>query len=199
MNHLRTTLIWLNYCFKWIFSHRRFVAITPPFLKTQICYDRASKQKLQIHVRDSDDWIQFEHIFLNEEFNLDKTARAQQIRALHQRLRDCGQMPLIVDLGANIGLASKYFDLVYPLSKILAVEPEAENCRIARLNLPKQVTVVQAAISSEAGKGRLIDTGRHCAFRVLPDVDGNAGGGGGSSTLLLSRNCLIQPRTASPF
>ncbi len=40
----------------------------------------------------------------------------------------------IVDLGANIGLASLYFSTLQPRSKLLAVEPDVENRRVLEAN-----------------------------------------------------------------
>ena len=40
----------------------------------------------------------------------------------------------IVDLGANIGLAARYFSAVYPSARILAVEPDPANYRMLVLN-----------------------------------------------------------------
>jgi len=40
----------------------------------------------------------------------------------------------ILDLGANIGLASLYFASLFPESKILAVEPDASNCDLVERN-----------------------------------------------------------------
>ena len=149
-----------------MFGKRRFLAATLPFVKLQYIYDRKNRKWLKIFIRDSDDWIQLEHIFLNEEFNLSKTARQLQINELHQRILANHATPLILDLGANIGLASKYFSWVYPDSMILAVEPDTGNCQIARQNLPADALLFPAAISSQEGSAALIDTGRNCGFRV---------------------------------
>jgi FkbM family methyltransferase len=40
----------------------------------------------------------------------------------------------ILDLGANIGLASLYFANLFPQSRVLAVEPDGENCDLIRRN-----------------------------------------------------------------
>ena len=89
MKHFRIILIWLSYCLKWILSKRRYVAITPPFLNRQICYDRATKKTFIVNIRDSDDWIQLEHIFLNEEYNLHNGVRSNSpgstLNALSER------------------------------------------------------------------------------------------------------------------
>jgi FkbM family methyltransferase len=67
--------------------------------------------------------------------------------------RDC-DVPLarppkfIIDGGANVGYASVLLASKYPDAKILAIEPDAENCRIAEINCKpyKNVKVLKAAI-----------------------------------------------------
>lgn len=60
----------------------------------------------------------------------------------------------IVDAGANVGYASLFFAMVYPQAQILAVEPESNNCRIAKRNCLAfpQVTIIESALwpSNEA-------------------------------------------------
>lgn len=61
---------------------------------------------------------------------------------------------VIVDLGANIGLATVYFGLLYPEARILAVEPEAENFALLQLNashLGARVSCENAAVWKEDG------------------------------------------------
>ena len=53
-------------------------------------------------------------------------------RALEIPLQDAPR--LIVDGGANVGYASIYFANKYPDAQIIAVEPDAENCALFRMN-----------------------------------------------------------------
>ena len=76
---------------------------------------------------------------------------------------------VIVDAGANIGLASIFYANRYPEAKIIAIEPEPSNYEMLRKNLapyPNAVPV-QAALWSE--KGPLSATsaaGGHHAYQV---------------------------------
>src|ERR1044072_5448292 len=51
-------------------------------------------------------------------------------------VRDCHT---VIDLGANIGLASRYFADHFPNCKILAVEPNSSNYEILQLNVERLV------------------------------------------------------------
>jgi len=71
----------------------------------------------------------------------------------------------IIDLGANIGLASLYLATLYPDSHIVAVEPFTDNVGILRGNLSRliqtgRVSVLQAAVWSRSTK---------LEFASLPD------------------------------
>jgi FkbM family methyltransferase len=52
--------------------------------------------------------------------------------ALARGLRDC---EYVMDLGANIGLASRFFAAAFPPCKIFAVEPDAQNFALLERNL----------------------------------------------------------------
>ncbi len=68
---------------------------------------------------------------------------------------------VIVDGGANIGLASIYFANRYPDAKIIAIEPEASNFSLLRRNVAAypQITPVQAALWGKNTQLKLIDPG----------------------------------------
>lgn len=55
---------------------------------------------------------------------------------VYERVRnwELPDRPNIIDLGANIGLSTLYFDSLYPQSHIVAVEPDETNCRLIRKN-----------------------------------------------------------------
>jgi FkbM family methyltransferase len=58
---------------------------------------------------------------------------------------------VILDVGANIGMATLYYSQAYPKAKIVAIEPESSNYRILVKNcgaLPN-VTLIEAALWSE--------------------------------------------------
>jgi FkbM family methyltransferase len=67
----------------------------------------------------------------------------------------------IVDLGANIGLASVWFATRFPGSSVLAVEPDPANFELLLANTRSypNVTAVQAALWTECGKVELTDPG----------------------------------------
>jgi len=76
---------------------------------------------------------------------------------------------VIVDAGANIGLASRFFAARYPQARILALEPAAVNYAQLCKNVGGMsgITPIRAAVWREAGEVDIFNpTGRHGAFRV---------------------------------
>jgi FkbM family methyltransferase len=71
-------------------------------------------------------------------------------RIVLQHLSDCST---IIDLGANIGLASLYLANAYPSARIFAVEPNRDNFELLKINLKDLIhegrcVPVQAAVWS---------------------------------------------------
>lgn len=68
---------------------------------------------------------------------------------------------VIVDAGANIGLATVYFANKFPDAKIIAIEPEKENFRILQMNVEryKNVVAINAALWNGNGRINLFDPG----------------------------------------
>lgn len=86
-----------------------------------------------IYLRSSSSDISiFEHVFIEDEFDIDLDAPR-----------------LILDGGANCGLAALYLASRYPTAQIIAVEPSAENCALCARNVSGlNVEIVQSAIWS---------------------------------------------------
>ena len=76
---------------------------------------------------------------------------------------------MIVDAGANIGLAGRYFAGQYPQARILAIEPARANFGQLCKNVAgyPQITPIQAALWDTIGKIDLSNPfGRHGTFRT---------------------------------
>ncbi len=71
-----------------------------------------------IRAQTSDEYT-FQQIFINEEYKFDYD----------------GTAATIIDAGANIGLAAVYFAQRFPQSRIICLEPEAENFKLLQQNI----------------------------------------------------------------
>jgi FkbM family methyltransferase len=76
-----------------------------------------------------------------------------RVHARYQEIINSGQAPIIVDAGANIGLASIWFANQYPLARIVAIEPEKGNFRVLEKNVGSNPNIIPvcAAIGSTPG------------------------------------------------
>jgi len=85
------------------------------------------------------------------------------------RLQENISPKLIIDGGANIGLASLYFHNLYPLATIMAVEPEPSNFQMLKINAAAypQIVSIQAGLWPKNQKlGISNESANKWAFRV---------------------------------
>ena len=168
-----TTFKWLLYASRQLIkrlrgTQPRFVHLTPPLFSRQFVYDRSSRACLRLRVRDMIDVEVMHEIFEFNDYGFEKLARADELARHYQRLVASGITPLIVDCGANSGMASAYFSASYPEARIIAVEPEPENFALARLNNPgERVRLILAGVGHSGGRGRIVDPEQgNWAYRI---------------------------------
>ena len=152
----------------------KFVVLTPPFFRNQFVYDASTRTGLRLRIRDVVDLCTLNEIYWDSAYDLARLRRGPEIAAWYRELLDAKQRPLIVDCGANMGLAARYFAHDYPEARVIAIEPDEANVRQARLNNdPVHVEVRQAAVGSAAMRGRIVDLGLgNNALRVEADAGG---------------------------
>jgi FkbM family methyltransferase len=129
-----------------------------------------------IHIRpNSTDAETFTQIFGNRDYDLSQFRQFPRLMTAYQRILAAGQIPIIIDAGANVGAASLWFARQFPQSRIFAVEPDTENGEMCRLNtrhIPN-VKVIDAAIGSEVGWASLSNPRNEAwAFETTRDANG---------------------------
>jgi FkbM family methyltransferase len=77
---------------------------------------------------------------------------------------DNGYLGSLLDLGANIGIATRYFISRLPSVSVLAVEPSADNCSVFRMNIAiaeaeDRVQLWECGIGPADGNGFLKSVG----------------------------------------
>jgi FkbM family methyltransferase len=99
------------------------------------------------------------------------------------------EVGLVLDLGANTGIVTRWLLARFPHAQVIAVEPDPETCAVLRRNLATQAraTVVEAGVGGSSGRasmsgtsgaiGRRIDPAETGSIEVLtvPDVLARAG------------------------
>jgi FkbM family methyltransferase len=133
-----------------------FVAIKVKIAKTtallQVKQSGSIKYPLYLRVPSSD-VPTFRQIFIDQEYDfLVKN-----------------QPKVIIDAGANIGLASIYFSNKYPKAKIIAIEPERSNFELLAKNVAPYTNIIpiQAALWNQKGEISLVNPGLgNWGFRI---------------------------------
>lgn len=122
-------------------------AIRAKLLSSTVLYKQTRKDiKHPFYIRiPSTDIPTFEQIFLNQEYDF-----------LVEK-----QPEVIIDAGANIGLASIYFANKFPDTKIIAIEPEKDNFELLKTNIAPYPNIIpiQAALWGQIGEINLVDSG----------------------------------------
>lgn len=139
----------------------RFYIRSPKFKRTQVVIDRGRSEKFRVSARDLIDVEVLGQVFGSEDYDLSKLARYPEINSWEKAQVSAGKSPLIVDLGANTGLASLYFARVHAEATIIAVEPDLNNAATARRNLTPypNVCVVEGGIASADGRADIMNPG----------------------------------------
>jgi FkbM family methyltransferase len=76
----------------------------------------------------------FRQVFIDCDYDTSKWQQDIRLRLRYAAILANGRVPLIIDAGANIGLASLWFSEQFPLASIYAVEPDGGNLSILSRN-----------------------------------------------------------------
>jgi FkbM family methyltransferase len=138
-----------------------FVPLTTKDIHPCRVLNKATGKVFELFLRNgSSDWTTFEQVYVAEEYRLSRMVRHRELTGLYHRLCASGRTPLIIDGGANIGLATRYFAELFPQARIAAVEPQAGNIAIARKNCSSpNVVFLQGGIAAQPGYLQLLDPG----------------------------------------
>lgn len=168
---MKSHLVWFFSVIKFFLVKKRFLLLSPPFLKKQFWYDRLSKKKFTTINRNKIDWGTSWQVFLDEQFSLLKNIyNDSREKDLKDYINYCiaeKKRPLIIDCGSNSGASCIYFSLTFPEAKVIGVEIDKENCKHSEENIKLNgldVSILNNGISSENGKG----------FIANPEEDNNS-------------------------
>lgn len=99
-----------------------------------------------------------DQIFIAQDYNLSRFPQNRWAQEALRNILESGSRPLIIDAGANIGLASLYFTTKFPSAQIVAVEPSKDNTVLLAKNLAgTNARIHRAAIHSGAPVITLFD------------------------------------------
>lgn len=141
------------------------------------------------------DLATFREIFVNQDYDLDAHGIRDLAQGKYDAIRAAGRRPLIVDAGANVGLATRQFKHFFPEADVIAIEPADDSLAIARDNTKglSGVTFRKAAIWKEDTTVFLEDSVDASARRV------GEGSGGGEGVDAITMTTLLDGREEDLF
>jgi FkbM family methyltransferase len=124
------------------------------------------------------DWPVFEQIFLHKEYETDGTRQQDEIVKRYADACASGRSPLIIDLGANVGLSSILFARAWPRATVVAIEPDEGNFQLLEKNVApyRNIEPIQTAIWDNPTNLSIVDsTEQPWMLRLLESEDRTTG------------------------
>jgi FkbM family methyltransferase len=121
---------------------------------------------------DSADRYVYRSVFIDRDYDTSVEhcwGQDPQMRRRYEAILTAGCVPVIIDAGAHIGLASVWFSEQYPQAKIYAVEPDDGNLSVLTRNaIGRAITPLAGAVWDKAARLRIVnaDAASH-SFRVI--------------------------------
>lgn len=203
LSHFIWFVRWLQRLGSAVLRRRKVIDLLPSLLVPQlrVFFDRRIGRMRSITLRKqlSDYWAYDQCLALNG-LDLDRFPQGKRLRECYERMLAEGRTPLILDCGANIGFSSYWLAVEFPRAVVIAVEPDADNVRLAEHNtrLCNNVRIVRGAVASVDCRLSLTNTNQGSdAIRTVHDEDGDVCGysvasllamvGGSPNDLLLAK------------
>ena len=123
-----------------------------------------------IHLR-SEDFGTFQQVILKDDYALDRFAQRTSVMKRYSETVAAGRHPVIIDLGANIGLASRQFASRFPGARLIAVEPGPRNFALLERNTShlRSIERLQGAVWSSTTTLDFVDESAGSAsLQVMP-------------------------------
>lgn len=124
---------------------------------------------IQLRATVSDRSIYWQCI-VRHQYTISNFPHSQKFKNLYDSMVQAGNVPLIIDCGANIGMSVVYFAEEYKKARVVALEPDINNYDMLRVNTAQyrdRVVPILGGIWYESGKLRIINPNAGAAgFRV---------------------------------
>lgn len=117
----------------------------------------------------------FFQIFLIREYDFSGSAQFERLKADYDEARSRGEKPLIIDAGANIGLAARWFANIFPEVRIYALEPDEGNYAMLCANtkgFPNIVALRAALWDKSAAKLAITNQAVPASFYSVTETGG---------------------------
>ena len=173
---------WLQRLTSAIVRRRKVIDLLPSFLapRYRILFDTRTGRLHKFVLRKSlSDYWSYDQCLASGALDLERHPQGRSLRAHYVAMLTAGRTPAILDCGANIGCSTYWLANEFPKARILAVEPDTENAKLAVINTRHcpNVRVVQAAVASADFLLALANTDNGAdAFRTELSASGTIAG-----------------------
>ncbi len=126
------------------------------------------------------DHATFKQCLVSNQYDFLNLPQAERLNHAYRSTLESGRQPLIIDGGANIGLATLWFARHFPEALIVAIEPDEDNFEILQKNtqhLGTRVSLIKGGLWPRSARLCITnpDAGA-AAFRVAELPEGSSGG-----------------------
>lgn len=153
-----------------------------------------------IYLRDSTaDHATFRQCLVMQQYDLQRFPQYERLLRDYREKLSRNETPLIIDAGANIGLATRWFAKLFPEARIVAVEPDPQNFGMLLLNikgLEKQAIAIQGGVWDRAA--HLVITNPEDGSAAFQLAETGASAGNGIRAYSIDEICEMH-KTAAPF
>lgn len=185
MYYLRQLFVWVMSFVSFLTSprRRRYLICLPPGIQTNYVLVRKTNMNryskfprvAKLRIKTSYDFDTALQVFGGQDYDLRFVSLQTEISSRYHEMLSNGKIPLIFDVGANIGLATIFFLTEFPRARVIAVEPSSENIRLLRENLKaygsESVTALQLAVTSQNGDVTLDTRAGNNAYKIQSGSD----------------------------
>lgn len=128
--------------------------------KVELASDAGKRRRFTLRSGTSDLDV-LSSIFQQHSYAISWMARHSEIVNWYEKIVAAGKTPLIIDAGANIGMASLYYADLFPQAAIIALEPEPNNFKELKRHTATEhmILPVEMAIGADPGKVVIVDNG----------------------------------------
>jgi FkbM family methyltransferase len=122
----------------------------------------------------SSDAAVIRQVFRMKDYDFHRFPHEAIIQRAYQRILDAGQVPVIIDAGANLGASTVWFARKFPSAQVIAIEPEPANAALCRRNAraASNASVLEAALGAIAGRVSISTGVEDWAFQTSRSDDG---------------------------
>lgn len=101
-----------------------------------------------------------DQMFYQRDYDLNRFQRGPSIYRLYESILKYNRTPFIIDAGANIGASMVFFALKFSRCRIIAIEPELNNCALLHKNcVGLDYQLIQGGVACENGTAFVSDIG----------------------------------------